>query len=231
MDFARQSGEDSKRFLAAHNINFIERYVKSECAIKFKFGIGAADCGYNLLFFAIPAGRRKSDMKFAVGGSFYGHRLTPQQPYPNWREHPVFVTDAYLVQGPEEVVPSLVWLEPTKQVPDLLRNILGVSKRVFEVRFGLGEREVAVPGINRTAGNRDGVPCGIECFPQVVGSIANYFGKSGRQWLDDLNFVNELVGKVRVSLSDTFVGAALLESVHSDLEIPNVLLCPCEFAP
>jgi len=42
-------------------------------------------------------------------------------------EHCVLIGADYLVQGPEKVIPSLVWLEPSKQRDDFRRKIFAVS--------------------------------------------------------------------------------------------------------
>jgi hypothetical protein len=63
----------------------------------------------------------------------------------NGNEHLMFVTDAYFVECPEQIVPSSVWLEVAKERTDVLRNIFGPPvERIFKFRSTPRKGECAV---------------------------------------------------------------------------------------
>ena len=148
-----------------------------------------------------------------------------------WSQDFVFVAYADIIQGPEQIIPSLEWLERAKQRPNFLRYILRIPNRRFsEVFLGPRERELAVTRIDLAGSNSDGVSGVIEGFAQVIGGIPGDLADRFRQLHSDLDFMNDFIGEVRIGPRDAEVRATLLERLDSPPEVLYVILCSRKLA-
>lgn len=143
-DFTSQCVEDGSRFIASNNLDFVERYIKSELDIVVKLLSVRSDChDYDLILSSIPdrllRNTHESESLEVKSG--------PRTNNTNGGEHLMLVSVANLVQSVEQVIPSFVRLEPTKERENVLRKILGSSfDLVFKVSGTFGKGESAVPG-------------------------------------------------------------------------------------
>lgn len=231
LDYADKVVEDCNGFLAAHNLNVIEAYERGDAYLVLQVGvIGGAPCEHDLLFGAIPHDWGVDHPEW------FGYSLQDLQagkgelPRPpgidsDGSQDCVFVSTTYLVQCPERVIPSLVWLERPKQRDDLLRDMLAIPLSTnFEIRGVASERKVAMA----TRRKRDRVSSVVKGFPEIVDGVPSDLG-SLRQGLRAPHLVHDFLGLIRVGFRNNFVGVALFERDDSVFEILDVNLCSRKF--
>jgi hypothetical protein len=138
----------------------------------------------------------------------------------------VLVDIAYPVQRPEEIIPSLIWLESPQQREDSVAKVLTASAcRSFEIGTTAGKRECARPGVGFSSGGGKGVAGIVESLPKAVGGLASKNSETFREGLYEIDLVVKAIRVIRISLTDTFVRLAADETLDARFEILNMLLC------
>ena len=213
LDFARQSVEDSKRFLVAHNANLIERYEQGHAAFQLKVGFNGnlgSPCEYEFLVGAVPLNWRECDVKVpCVLSVTDGCLVGPLHGDFESSERCVLVCTNYLVQCPQKIIPSLVWLELSKERDNFLRKLFTVvSDTAFKVSGAASEGEVAFVGTRDACDRRDLEGQMIQSFSQIVDGIASDFRDPFGQRTNPLDLVQHFVRILRVSLDERLVGVS-----------------------
>lgn len=121
--FAQHGVEDANRWLAAHSPKLADRYEKLELEVVSRIVSVFHPHDYHLIFRCVPdgwprAGTVHSDLaKVDLGGG--GGEDHGKQDF-------VFVGITQLVQRPEKIIPSFVWLKRHHHVKDFFRHVAGL---------------------------------------------------------------------------------------------------------
>jgi hypothetical protein len=140
----------------------------------------------------------------------------------------VFLGVTELVQGPEGVIPSLVWLEPPKYRSDFRRQIPTNVPRtvdvVVEVGQRVGEGKVGLFELNVPTRDRGGVAGLVEGGSEVAGNIEQNAGKHLGQLSRELDLVN-MLSRLRIFINDMGPRVTIDKVIDQHIEILDVLLC------
>jgi len=225
IDFATKCAEDSKHWLAVHNLDFIKSYKDMEIEIVFVLRSGAKSDEHHLVFRSIPNVRSGHFKETCATNA----NTSVDNSSSNRDQHFVFVGISHFIQGPEEIIPSQVRLEPAKKRLDLLRDIFGSSDRTCHVSNTLGEGKGGVLGIFNSRCNRDRIPSDIESTSKILHKVCGDIGDGRWEGLSQPDLMNYMASLIRVRLSNLFVWIDLLELDNFPFKISEVFLSPCEF--
>ncbi len=230
LDFARDCVERSKCLFVGDN--FCERYKKSEIELCVELSIVSSDEKFHLIFSAIPDPR---SLKLFEG---YRYRASGSTNFPmqgdrhgcKRKNESMLVSVASEVQCCEDVVPSLVRLQPSKKRQNLSRNIGAAFKGVFKGESTSSEWKVSrVDAFSGKSSGSDGKHRMVKGRPDIVYGISSDHGELARKGMFQAEFMNRLIGLVRVWLSNNFAGAYFQEDADLPFEFGNVFPTPCEF--
>jgi hypothetical protein len=123
-------------------------------------------------------------------------------------------------------------LEPAKERLDFAREISTAPYGINHVIYGAGERKVAVLGVrlSRTGGNA--VPGVVERSTEVLDKFTEHIahivklGTKFPRWFDFMNF---MVGLIRMRLDHFVVWAAVNECLDLRLKLVKVFFSSFEF--
>ncbi len=205
-DLARQSVENSKNWLAANNFDVVEHYIRGHLEVVCRKTPPFADGGYHYLILrAVPHPRDGN----ATGQPNVLHREAA-----NYCEYgpdeSVFAGIADLVEGPQQVIPSGVWLKRNHQIEDFRRKLIGVTSGAassFSLVVPERERALFPPP---SAGPSDDVADLVQRRAEISKSVIGVAADAAGQGLHQLNLQNFLLG-ARVVLSRQNVGLATKE--------------------
>jgi hypothetical protein len=193
-DFAERSTQESNRRLATQDFDFVEAYNHGWACIVVPVLAKLSACKYDLIFHAVPHGVDR----------FQSGRVAPMA------DDNIGAGDAdssksgmgrltEFVQGPQGPIPSLVWLEPSKQRRDLMGEIATPSlDSCFQPLGGVCDREIGVLWLSRPARGDD--------TPHEIDYV-------------------KLVDSIRIRLDTKTVWLVKEEPFDSSVEIADVLLC------
>lgn len=223
-DCVRDLAADPVKFLdngpACHNRGFIESYKEFEVDLVLRVRIDAGSQVYDLLFNPIPPGvlgNYHAD-KPATAFDFCGW---PLEVGTEWGQHGMIIGISQRLQCVQEIIPSIVRIERSKERVHFPRNIRA-SSLDLRFKFGstMGKREVGVPNLGLTGGGCDRVDCVVETGAEIAHDVANEFrNESIVKILNELDLVKELVRGSWVYFNDLSVGVYLDESLNFPLEI------------
>src|SRR5450759_4061992 len=221
--------EDWNRGFASETADFSKRYVASklEVAVELR-SLRPQGEQFHLVFCAIP---NVSAWHFAKSATADIH-TSGECGRANGAQDFVLISDTYFVDGPETLIPSLVWLERAKERVDLFRDICTSTFEVSLECGGIaGEREVSI--------ERFLVP---RCYGESVGGVIQGSAKAVNNSPDDIRpdlgnlfrhaeLMRKMVGLIRVRLNkNSCVVPFAKPSSAFPIEIGKVLLCPCDLA-
>ena len=147
-----------------------------------------------------------------------------------WNNLIVFLGVTHLVQGPQGIIPSLVWVEPPKQRDDFRRAIIGdLPAKNIVIKSGqvIAEREVGSLWIGFSACDSGSVATLIEHGSEIADGIENDAIKHGWKPPSKSDLVTLMSG-YRIILNN--VGPWLIVDKGADLlfELTNVMMCSIE---
>ncbi len=103
----------------------------------------------------------------------------------------MLVSNGYLVECPQNVIPSLVWLERAKQRKDFIRDILAETPgRHIKFSRSASEGKVSMTRLNSPARDRDSVSRVVKCGAKVINGIPDNLFHARRQRSDQLAFAH-----------------------------------------
>jgi hypothetical protein len=211
-----------------HEIDFAKGYECGDLHIVVNASASDEPATLELLFEAIPRGlieQTETALRNSEDFSQSSNR-------PNLNEHLVLVGVTRLVQGPQNVIPSSVWLVRAKERVEFFRDILGPSlDLIVQVRRSLGERECRVLRVSPSGRDSQRVPNVVQGEPKVVHSICGNIGKRS-DWhrIDNLDFQKFLARVIRVRLEKSFARVSIPEYSDLPLKIHSVKLCSKDLA-
>lgn len=193
LDFAKHGVEDANRWLAAHSLNLADHYERLKLEIVVRCVPTSDAPEYHLVFRGVPnecsagaADRRLHKMDFREsGGNDHGDKDF------------VFVGITQLVQSPEKIIPSLVWLKRHHHVKDFFRNVLGASFYSTQ-HFGeiIPEREMGVMAA-LSGGNGGSVSGTVKRGAQVGKDFEGDAADGGWQGFSQLDLM-KILSSVRI---------------------------------
>jgi hypothetical protein len=221
LDLAYAVMEDSKRWLADNEIDFIKSYVGNEFQIVVPLRCTDDATDFDLVFEAIPTGVQvqpnDSANAFDIAQSEVGRDS----------EERVLVKVGYLVEGPEGVIPALVWLECPKTRVDFLREVFASPfYLVFEVEGTIGERKGHESGVCVAGGDGNIEASGIQRRTQIVNSIRGSINERIREAGLKPDLVNLALGTLRIILNNKSAWACRDKGNTLPVKLGHMLLCP-----
>lgn len=221
LNFARQIVEDGNRWLSNKQLDFAELYIQEKVELVVKlgaFGLNRRKC--DLIFASVRDGLRVRDTRVKSGVPI---RSTDADSDRN--ELNVLISDTYLVESPEKVIPSLVRLECAKEREDVLWNVLGPPWRAsFPFGQASTNREGGVFEPSITRSERNAVGSVIQRGPKIVDGIGGNVGEEFRQ-RHELEPMKLFVGNIRIWLDKYVVWFCVREGFNLPFEILDVMLC------
>ena len=228
LDFARHSVENVRRWIAAKNLNFAERYAVGSLQVVLKLlNVSGNNGEYDLIFSAIPCGGR--NIATATTGAV-DVEIHLSEGDACGDEQSVLVDVVGFVECPNKIVPSLIRLERAKKRNDLIRNLFASSlDNAFEIRCVVANGEVRTSGVVRASGNSDGIPSLIERGPEVFegvgGDLYKTIGDDGMEF----NLV-KVVNAIRIGLNNMGAWVVLQEGIDLPLKVVDMYLCASDAA-
>jgi hypothetical protein len=224
LNFARHSIKRSQHWLASHSLNWPERYKKGEIDIVLQISTDAGDRKNDLVFFAVPAGRRDNQ----------GHRAAHSHPpddetgtRADRKYKPVSTLPTNSVECPDECIPTLVRLERAKKREDIRWKILEPSVQgILNIRGVVRDGEMDLVGALCVTGDCDGVGGMIETGSQPLESLVSDIRDEGREIGRELYFV--FLKSLRIALNDSGVWLCVEKGLSPRVDIANLLLCSRE---
>ncbi len=134
LDYAARFVEESSRRFAAQSLNAVDCYLKGEVAAYVRIKSSRNGHQSHLMFVSIPASSdpvRANRMADTGTIRDFGHEIGQGIPNPDGDESAVFLGITKLVQGPEGVIRSFVWLETPKNRIDFRWNVLAPANNTI----------------------------------------------------------------------------------------------------
>ena len=220
IDYANKLVEDANRWLAVNDIDFCKRYESLNLYIQVCFRSALDMSEYQLIFQAVPSWWESKGCDVFKRGKIYtptarGHR--------NGTDDLVFVGITKLVQCPQKIVPSLVWLKRGHDIKNFLGDVFGLPLAVgvpryltLHVRLVRSERELGALTVF-TSSNCHRETSLIESRTKTADSVKGDSWQTNGHWFGELDLV-KLLGSTRIQLSDTSVWVAIEEDFDLPIE-------------
>lgn len=220
VNFARNGIEDSNRRSGRHAVKLVKRYVEGELYIVLKVAAGIDHREYDLIFFAIIEGA-KNPYPAGHYGSIHQHAAAID---PNRHQEPVFIGVTELIEGPEGVIPSLMWLERAKERADLRRQIFASALNVrIKVNNAVPEGEVSVFGFDDACPNGNGVPALIKAGSKSFDGLNRIIYPTVGDFAVKLKGVDS--NTLRINLTDVVTWFTFEEGGDTLFKPTDIFLC------
>ncbi len=220
---ARLLVEDSICWVARNSLNVCESYERSELEIVFKCRSMLEMPIYHLIFRAIPNGR-----------PFEGY--DPALPRHKWRASAtnlnsgsrdgfMFVGVANLVQSPQKMIPSFVWLKRNHQVKDVFRNLVGGpfwQPHTFCINQIATEREMSLVS-DFPSSDSSAESCLIECGPKTSGGFECEKGERYWNGFSKLDLI-KVLSTIGIMLNEFGVWVCINEGFPCGLKLFDPML-------
>lgn len=222
LDFARKSVEDSHRWLLGQKVDFAEDYKKGNIEIVIRVRTGRDTHQFEFVFVAVPFGKIEGNSPSSdndlVDLDASGSRCIGA-------EDAVFIGVRQLVQSPEQIIPSFVWLKRAKDRNDIRRNIFAAPLYDSVKLVGtFGEGEIRRFCITDACCGGYGKANLVQRRPEVVDGICSEVHQFFGDWGSKFEFDN-LLASVRVALSPMGVRLFVVEGLEDSCKIVDVFLC------
>lgn len=244
IDYAHHLTEDSNRRFALLNLSAIDRYIQGDvwlvvrvradwCAgecefVFYRVPIGVADShsGSEAALCPIVTGAPSVAVSDDCRGSGQMRERKDRVSYIERDQCAVFLGVAELVQGPEGVIPSLVWLKRAEECEDFRRQILAASPSNHMLQGGsiVPEGKLGLLGIDFPASDRACVTALVEDGAEIVGSVKDDAGEVRWQPPCKLDLMKILSGW-KVLVNDVGPWLCIDKLVDSSVEVVDVMLC------
>ena len=220
LDYVEKAMKRAADLMALNNLNLVERYEKGVLELHLVFSAFDAKSGdYHLVFGAVPSGRIGQPHWSTIMSVENFDSISKKWHGP---DDAVFIGVTKLVQGPEQVIPSLVWFCRAYDVADFRGEISPNAHHLFvEGRFTLSNGEVFVAPPEGKHGL-------VKRGSQVVDGVDDVtFKGSGHRFTK--SELAQLVSAVRARLNDCVVNVEIAdEGVNFAFEVRDVILSPCD---
>jgi hypothetical protein len=240
-----------KNRITLDNLRLSERYLKGEIELLIQFRSVLPDNTGNLcavLKYWKPFARRDGDgifnLREQTGGllnlreqifeeRMLGSKAKAKLPHAicDDEQEAVFVDIVKVVELPEVVIPTLVWLDGIDETYDVRAHSLYFSRR-FGFVFGRSFTDGKAGGFSGT------LPIGlnqlpgqmVEAAPQLVDGLTGNQGKFSRRLGANLNPKNSLSG-LRICLAEESIWVGFAKGLQPTFKITDVMFGPFDFKP
>jgi hypothetical protein len=206
-----------------------ERWVNREIDLVLKVRLLRDSCVGDFIFRAVQDKRivelngtsEPKPLDFSSGGSAR-----------NEHDKGMFAQVAEVIEREKQIIPALVWLEPSKQRLDFRRAILGSSfNSIGKFRGVLDERENAKFKVGVIGPKVRTGPCGmIETRSGVLDDLGCQNSPAEGEPLCQPDFVN-FVNAIRIVINNSSVWLFTEKTVDLGFEVLEMFLCPCDSQP
>lgn len=227
LDHVGKQVEKWNRWLSLNTFNLVKRYENRKLDFVIRLCIGPERRYFDLLFGSVPDVFKGHTDQATASALEFGCNV-PGSHYDGDQDS-VIVSVAYLVQGPEGNIPSLVRLERPKERVNFLREI-GPLHGVFKITGSSSEREVCMSRIERSSGDGDRVGGVVQGLPEVVGGVPGDLREILRKSPLELDLVYVLLRSIRVGINRSVAWVIRDEPVDFLCEFENVMLCPSQLS-
>jgi hypothetical protein len=223
LNYARHVVEDSKRRLAAYNL--IERYIEGDYYIVISewYRVGGNDKVYDLIFSSVPP---KLGYCCWIGGKdAFDFNIGNKD---NLGISAMLISDTYIVECPEKIVPSFVWLERAKKRYDVRMNIPAPSlNHGLQSDPILAEGEISPLRVGDSRGDSNGISHVVKGIPKIKDSLFSNESEIIREGFSKPNFV-QIINSLTVKLYNIGPVFCIAEKYLSLFKGKNVFLCARE---
>jgi len=138
----------------------------------------------------------------------------------------VFLGVTELIQGPEGVIPSFVWVEAPKQRQDFRWQILAAATANYRVESGKIVPEGELSTFRIDFSSRDGarVTRLVENCAEIISGVENYAGEIGWKPPRELDLVKVLTS-YEILLNNFGPWLVIHKLIDFGIEIVDVMLC------
>lgn len=224
-NFADKCVENARNWLASNHLNVAKRYSEGDVDLVAHFRPEPNSQKFNLIFRRVPAmitDMRRPDDLASV------HKEVGRYTCRTDRDkYAMSFGVPYFVEGPEKVIPSLVWAEPFYDLPDCRADFPKRPEFTFKVSRCVGERELCGFGIAATDGDTTRVDAVIKAIPEVADSVLCDGGQLPWEFGSKPDLVNLLSG-VSVIVDHCGIWLRLEECGAFRLEVFDVIPCAVE---
>jgi hypothetical protein len=171
LNFARHCAKNSRRWAARQCKGAVERYREGEIRLVVRFDVPGGDAKqHDLVFAALPTGDFKLDWGARARDSEVIEGDSPGEAGHRNDGRVCLVSE--LVEGPEESIPSFVWLEGAKERPNLNGEVFASpGDIVVHIGGGIPERKLGQFGVGNSIELRDSEAQLIEGRSDIVEGI------------------------------------------------------------
>jgi hypothetical protein len=227
LDFASDGIEKRNRRLALNNFfGMVDNYIVGDLYVRAALRRLGGPKDYDLV---LASGVHPSNGK---GGRFdaasWDSNRGSTKPYGNQQR--MFLNACEVIQSPNGVIPSFVWLEPFKDRADFRGDILQAFEpigKIDEVCDDRKEGEVSV--LSSPALDRNSESHLIEGCPQIVNGIEHYAGNIVGEGFSETEFM-QVVASLRILFYN--VGWLLIRGAALDggIQVCDMVICAAENA-
>lgn len=180
LNYVSQLAEHGRGWNSRNSLSIADRYENGNLYVALQLRSVASGANYNFVFRAIVDGESWS--KIPPSGESANAGM--QNGF-------VFIGITQMVQIPQKIVPSFVWIACDHYVKDLWGDILGSS---ILATLNLGgsqpEREMGIPSLVGGSGNSGGIPSLVERSAKIYDNIES---TPSKQIWDSLNTSNFMI--------------------------------------
>jgi hypothetical protein len=206
---------------ALKNINLVESYRQSDLYFVLKAATFDKGTEFDLVFNAVPRGI--DEQLPNTTGSSYIPKLRSEVD----AEKSVLICDSYPVESPEDIIPSLVRLERSKDRKQFLWSIFAPSAHVvLEFDRSASEGKVSMQrALVPTCGGRDSETRIVQRGSDLMDRLPSFIDQVLRNSVLESDPVDFVLRLIRVGIEKHLAWATLQERAHLSYEILDVQFC------
>ena len=221
--FSAHSIEQRNRRLALNNFfRVVENYRVAKLYLRNRIRVGGNE-QYDLIFTS-QVSRHRDELGMRHAGWQLQHRANPK---PDWHKDCMFFDICEVVEGPEGVIPSFVWLEPTKERSNLAGDILHTVDFVGPEIGILREGEGRVIDIAPSMSPLNNIGHMIQTGSKVVNCIEHDGRDIDRKTFVELGF-QKMLSEMRVVLNNQGVWLVWPECLNGLIQICDMVICAAD---
>jgi hypothetical protein len=225
LDFANESVERARDWFAFYNVNALEQYLHGNIDIVLNARTGTEPHVFDLVFRRVPSAvtnLRPTRNEASTDADVADHVCHSKRD-----QDAVRFGVPYAVQGPQQLIPSLVWLETSKERTDFRRYLIeatGVVQLASDAGSSLGERETGSFGAGVSKGDGAGVDSVIQGIPQVGDGILHNEGQVSRE-IGGQFHLEDLLLRLSIHIDAHGVWPRVQEGLDLGFEIVGMVPC------
>ena len=224
MDFIRHCVQDSKNWMAAHDINFAKRYIDHGVQIAVRGHFGATHSVYDFVLSRVEPGRDNGER---TGGRIRATKDNGVQPAGDTDAHSVLINVCCQVDSPENWVASTVRYERAKDRHDISGDILAPP---LDLPFKLGgvvsEREVGILWGSNSRRPSGSISRMLQSGTEIVQNVRSQITEDVRNIPSKLD-LELFSAAITIYLNNAGPWLIVDETVPLRFQIGNVFLCAC----